>query len=175
MLVRGAAVLAEAVKCGCGHMGYGGGLLAVFGSWAWLPREYVFIRGWLLAAYKECGFFDGWTSSGVGAVVVGRLLRHKHFGFHTAGRRCLLRIILCHCRPCRPDFKWYYFSGALSTVDISLRKVRVCRPRCQGLGKSAYKNLPFSTVYKKSIVWAAPCLLTAPRCCACLVHSLLAA
>lgn len=45
MLVRGAAVLAEAVKCGCGHMGYGGGLLAVFGSWAWLPREYVFIRG----------------------------------------------------------------------------------------------------------------------------------
>ena len=41
---------------------------------------------------------------GFGAVRSRRLLQHKHIGFDTVGRRCLLRIILCHCRSYRPDF-----------------------------------------------------------------------
>lgn len=65
-------------------------------SRGWLPRKMWCLSGWrLLAAYKECGFFGGRASFGVGAVAVGRLLRHKHLGFHTCWEEVLAAALCC--------------------------------------------------------------------------------
>ena len=54
-------------------------------------EEVVFVGVRLLAANMGVRLLRLLGFLCVGAVAVGRLLRHKHLGFHTVGRRCLPR------------------------------------------------------------------------------------